>query len=129
MQKVEGYTGDSFDGNFTFRIGNFFDVPELDENEERTVNFSDIFEFCGFSFQLAVWPKGAFEGSEYIGVKLISKSTEPVMVSYKIGLLPRAVDEDSIKKLIYLWSDPDGVITFEREDEPDSSWGRWVDES
>lgn len=58
ITKGEFYSGETFDGEFSFRILNYFDIPAQDENEERIILLSDTYEFCGYSFQLSVMPKG-----------------------------------------------------------------------
>lgn len=37
--------------------------------------------------------------------------------------MPRFTDEDSVKKYMYSWIDPDGVINFDKYGDPDCAWG------
>ena len=114
---------DAYESSFIFAIENFFDLPEVDETGARTSCISDPFSFCGWTFQLEVNPRGAYEGSEYISVKLANLSSTSVLLQYCIVLLPRSRDPDTVKKLKYEWSDPEGIVRFDGAENPNSKWG------
>ena len=120
---IAGRSLDAYDGCFRFTVEDVLEVPEKDEKKKRITLLSEVYNFCGLKFQLGIQPRGSFDGSEYIAVKLINLSSTPVLLEYSIALVPRCKSADDVKKHIYEWKDPEGVVRFDAVDKMDSSWG------